>query len=62
MIKRVVCRQLIGVALALPEAPTAAAHIPVRQLVNEAFNLSPRLGGVIALQPPIDIGDKLVKL
>ena len=62
LVQRVVGGQLVGVALALPEAAPAAAHVPVAEVVDELLDGAAGAGGVVGLEAVGDVLDQRVQL
>ena len=62
LVQRVVGGQLVGVALALPEATPAAAHVPVAEVVDELLDRAGGAGGVVGLEAGGDVLDERVEL
>ena len=62
LVERVVGGQLVGVALALPEATPAAAHVPVAEVVDELLDRAAGAGGVVGLEAGGGVLDERVQL
>ena len=61
-VERLVGRPLVRVVLRLPEAATAAAHVPVREGLDERLDPARGRHRVVIVQPGRHIGDELVEL
>ena len=57
-----VAGQLVGVAFVPPETASAAAHVPVGQLVDELLDAAAGVGRLVAAHVAVDLGDEGVQL